>query len=156
MQIVLLSIGKTSENYLVSGQSEYLKRLKKYCKFSVEELPGIKGKKLSKQELMKKEDELFLRFIKSEDTVILLDDKGKNYTSIEFSKYIESLMVHARGRLLFVIGGAYGFSDTMRSRYKTKLSLSTMTFSHQIIRLIFLEQIYRAFTILNNDPYHNE
>lgn len=156
MQIVLLSIGKTSEKYLTTGIEEYLKRLRKYCKFSVQELVGIKTKNLSAQELMKKEEEIFLKFIKPEDSVILLDDKGKKFKSIHFADYIENLMVHSRGRLLFVIGGAYGFSDNMKSRFTKSISLSDMTFSHQIIRLIFLEQIYRAFTILNNDPYHNE
>jgi len=157
MKIVLLSIGKTSEEYLIEGIAQYQKRLKHYTQFELIEVPNIKkAQNFSKNELMKKEGELILNKIQASDYLVLLDDKGKDFTSVKFSKKVQQWMLSGKKRLVFVIGGAYGFSDTVYQRGNEKLSLSKMTFSHQMVRLFFVEQIYRAYTILNNEPYHHE
>ena len=111
---------------------------------------------MSPQEILVREEQQFFKVLKDSDTVILLDNHGKQMKSIPFANYLQKKLVHSRGRICFLTGGAYGFSQNMHNRYKEKLSLSEMTFSHQIIRLIFAEQLYRAFTILNHEPYHNE
>ncbi len=157
MKIVLLTIGKTKEQYLIEGVSQYQKRLQHYTEFEIFEIQHIKNtKNLSNFELMKKEGELILKQLKSSDYLVLLDDKGKDYTSSEFSKKLQRWMLSGKKRLVFVVGGAYGFSKEVFQRGNEKLSLSKMTFSHQIVRLFFLEQIYRGYTILNNEPYHNK
>jgi 23S rRNA (pseudouridine1915-N3)-methyltransferase len=157
MKIVLLSIGKTSEEYLIEGIAQYQKRLKHYTQFALIEVPNIKkAQNFSKNELMKKEGELILNKIQASDYLVLLDDKGQDFTSVKFSKKVQQWMLSGKKRLVFVIGGAYGFSDTVYQRGNEKLSLSRMTFSHQMVRLFFVEQIYRAYTILNNEPYHHE
>ena len=157
MKIVLLTIGKTKEQYLIEGVSQYQKRLQHYTEFEMFEIPHIKNtKNLSNFELMKKEGELILKQLKSSDYLVLLDDKGKDYTSSEFSKKLQRWMLSGKKRLVFVVGGAYGFSKEVFQRGNEELSLSKMTFSHQIVRLFFLEQIYRGYTILNNEPYHNK
>lgn len=155
MQIALISIGKTVEKYLLNGIAEYEKRLRKYGTFKEHYLPTVKGK-MSANEVLAKEELLFRKALKDTDTVILLDNHGEQMDSVKFAKYMEKKMVHSRGRICFLIGGAYGFSSAMHNDYKEKISLSKMTFSHQIIRLIFAEQLYRAFTIIKNEPYHNE
>jgi 23S rRNA (pseudouridine1915-N3)-methyltransferase len=157
MKIVLLSIGKTSEEYLIEGIAQYQKRLKHYTQFELIEVPNIKkAQNFSKNELMKKEGELILNKIQASDYLVLLDDKGQDFTSVKFSKKVQQWMLSGKKRLVFVIGGAYGFSDTVYQIGNEKLSLSKMTFSHQMVRLFFVEQIYRAYTILNNEPYHHE
>ena len=157
MKIVLLSIGKTSEKYLIEGIAQYQKRLKHYTQFELIEVPNIKkAQNFSKNELMKKEGELILNKIQASDYLVLLDDKGQDFTSVKFSKKVQQWMLSGKKRLVFVIGGAYGFSDIVYQRGNEKLSLSKMTFSHQMVRLFFVEQIYRAYTILNNEPYHHE
>jgi len=157
MKIVLLSIGKTSEEYLIEGIAQYQKRLKHYTQFELIEVPNIKkAQNFSKNELMKKEGELILNKIQASDYLVLLDDKGQDFTSVKFSKKVQQWMLSGKKRLVFVIGGAYGFSDAVYQRGNEKLSLSKMTFSHQMVRLFFVEQIYRAYTILNNEPYHHE
>ena len=155
MQIALIAIGKTVEKYLLNGVAEYEKRLKKYGTFKEHYLPTIKGK-MSSSEILTREESLFRKAIKETDTVILLDNHGVQMDSMKFAKYIEKKLVHSRGRICFLIGGAYGFSEQMHKDFSEKISLSKMTFSHQIIRLLFAEQLYRAFTIINNEPYHNE
>lgn len=155
MQIALISIGKTVEKYLVNGIAEYEKRLGKYGTFKQHYLPTVKGK-MAPNEVLTREEEMFRKALKPTDTVVLLDNHGKEFHSIGFAKFIEKKLVHSRGRICFLIGGAHGFSEKMHAEYKEKVSLSKMTFSHQIIRLIFAEQIYRAFTIIHNEPYHNE
>ena len=157
MKIVLLSIGKTSEEYLIEGIAQYQKRLKHYTQFELIEIPNIKkAQNFSKNELIKKEGELILNKIQSSDYLVLLDDKGQGFTSVKFSNKVQQWMLSGKKRLVFVIGGAYGFSDIVYQRGNEKLSLSKMTFSHQMVRLFFVEQIYRTYTILNNEPYHHE
>lgn len=157
MNIVLLAIGKTNENYLVDALLKYQKRLKHYIRFEIFEIPNTKNtKKKSRFELKKKEGELILKHVKSTDHLVLLDEKGKDFTSVEFADKLQELMLSGKKRLVFVCGGAYGFSDEIYKRQNEKLSLSKMTFSHQMARVFFIEQVYRAYTILNNEPYHNE
>ena len=153
----LIVIGKTKSKFLLDGENEYQKRLRHYCKFSELIIPDIKnGGKLSKKELKEKEGSLILASIKSNDYVILLDDKGETLSSIEFSEFLNKKMVSSTYELVFIIGGAFGFSESVYRRANTKLSLSKMTFSHQMVRMIFKEQLYRAFSILKGEKYHHE
>ena len=157
MKIVLLTIGKTSEKYLIEGIAQYHKRLKHYTQFEMLEILNIKNaKNFSNAELMKIEGELILKQLQSSDHLVLLDDKGKDFTSLKFSEKLQGWMLSGKKRLVFVVGGAYGFSKEVYSRGNEKLSLSKMTFSHQMVRLFFVEQIYRGYTILNNEPYHHQ
>ena len=156
MKIVLLTIGKTSESYLFEGIAKYVRRLNHYVKFDVFEISNIKkAKNFSKTELKKKEGELILKYLDLTDYLILLDCKGKDFNSSEFAKNLQSWMFSGKKRLVFAVGGSYGFSEDIYSRSNEKLSLSKMTFSHQMIRLFFVEQLYRGYTILNNEPYHH-
>ena len=142
MKIVLLVIGKTNEQYLIEGISQYQKRLKHYIQFEMLEIPNIKkAKNFSNTELMKRQGELILKQLQSSDHLVLLDDKGKNFTSSKLSEKLQSWMLSGKKRLVFVIGGAYGFSEDVYARGDEKLSLSKMTFSHQMVRLFFVEQI---------------
>ena len=153
------NLNKLSEirSLVPEGIAQYRKRLKHYTQFELIEVPNIKkAQNFSKNELMKKEGELILNKIQASDYLVLLDDKGQDFTSVKFSKKVQQWMLSGKKRLVFVIGGAYGFSDTVYQRGNEKLSLSKMTFSHQMVRLFFVEQIYRAYTILNNEPYHHE
>jgi len=157
MKIKLIVIGKTKSKFLLDGENEYQKRLKHYCKFSELIIPDIKNaRKLSKKELKEKEGNLILESLKNSDYVILLDDKGLALTSIEFSELLNKKMVSSTNELIFIIGGAFGFSESVYKRADAKLSLSKMTFSHQMVRMIFKEQLYRAFTILKGEKYHHE
>ena len=157
MKIVLITIGKTNEKYLIEGISDYQKRLKHYTNFERIEIANIKNaKNFSESELMKKEGELILKQIQNSDHLVLLDDKGKDFTSQKFAQKLQQWMLSGKKRLVFVVGGAYGFSEEIYKRGNEKLSLSKMTFSHQMVRLFFVEQIYRGYTILNNEPYHHE
>ena len=157
MKIVLLAIGKTNEQYLIEGISQYQKRLKHYIQFEMLEIPNIKkAKNFSNTELMKREGKLILKQLQSCDHLVLLDDKGKDFTSSKFAEKLQSWMLRGKKRLVFVIGGGYGFSEDVYARGNEKLSLSKMTFSHQMVRLFFVEQIYRGYTILNNQPYHHQ
>ena len=157
MKIVLLTIGKTSEKYLIEGIAQYQNRLKHYTHFEMIEILNIKNaKNFSNAELTKKEGELILKQLQSSDHLVLLDDKGKDFTSPKFSEKLQGWMLSGTKRLVFVVGGAYGFSEEVYARGNEKLSLSKMTFSHQMVRLFFVEQIYRGYTILNNEPYHHQ
>ena len=157
MNIKLIVIGKTKSKFLIDGENEYQKRLRHYCKFSELIIPDIKnGGKLYKKELKEKEGNLILKSLKNSDYVILLDDKGLALTSIEFSELLNKNMVSSANELVFIVGGAFGFSESVFKRANTKLSLSKMTFSHQMVRMIFKEQLYRAFTILKGEKYHHE
>ena len=157
MKVKLIVIGKTKSKFLIDGENEYQKRLRHYCKFSELIIPDIKnGGKLSKKELKEKEGNLILKSLKNSDYVILLDDKGLALTSIEFSELLNKKMVSSTNELVFVVGGAFGFSESVYKRANTKLSLSKMTFSHQMVRMIFKEQLYRAFSILKGEKYHHE
>ena len=157
MKIVFLSLGKTNEKYLIEGISLYQNRLKHYTAFEMMEIPHRKNSKnLTKLELMKKEGDLILKNIQNSDHLVLLDEKGKEYNSIKFSEKIQNWMLRGKKRIVFVVGGSYGFSNDLYHRGNEKISLSKMTFSHQMVRLFFLEQLYRGYSILNNQPYHHE
>ena len=157
MKIVVLTVGKTSEKYLIEGIAQYQNRLKHYTQFEMLEILNIKNaKNFSNTELMKKEGKLILKKSQTSDHLVLLDDKGKDFTSPKFSEKMQGWMLSGKKRLVFVVGGAYGFSEEVYARADEKLSLSKMTFSHQMVRLFFVEQIYRAYTILNNEPYHHQ
>ena len=157
MKIKLLAIGKTDNKQLIQLIDEYQKRLKHYIKFELEIIPDIKNvKNLSEVQQKEKEGELILSKLQNTDQLVLLDDKGKEFTSIEFSKYLQKKMNSGLKQLVLVIGGPYGFSDLVYKKAQGQLSLSKMTFSHQMIRLFIVEQLYRGFTILKNEPYHHE
>ena len=142
--------------FVEAGLKLYLDRLKHYHKISWEELSDVKKIDRKNVELLKqKEGELILSKLDNTETLILLDEGGKEFTSVKFANWINKKLVHSGGNLVFVIGGAYGFSEEVYSRAIEKISLSQMTFSHQIIRIIFAEQLYRAFTILRGEPYHH-
>lgn len=156
MKIRLITIGKTNTGFVKTGIEEYLKRLTKYITFEIKELNDVKNSnKLSVSELKLKEKELLESSIKNDEEIILLDENGKEFTSENFSKYIENKMVQGNKNIVFVIGGAYGFQNDFLNKGYEKIALSKMTFSHQMIRLIFTEQLYRAFTIIRNEPYHH-
>ncbi|MDR1679659.1 MAG: 23S rRNA (pseudouridine(1915)-N(3))-methyltransferase RlmH [Prevotellaceae bacterium] len=157
MKIVLLMVGKTQTNYLMEGINEYLKRLKFYLPLEVEVIPDLKNtKSLSFTQQKEKSSELIINFLQDGDDVILLDERGREYSSLEFAGFMEKKLQLSARRLVFVIGGAYGFSEKLYARADGKLSVSRMTFSHQMIRLIFVEQLYRAMTIIKGEPYHHE
>jgi 23S rRNA (pseudouridine1915-N3)-methyltransferase len=156
MKVELWVVGKTAFKYLDEGVALYEKRLKHYTSFELVVLPDVKNPPLSTDALKTKEGELILNRLTKDDVLILLDENGKHQTSIEFSKFIENQQNNATKRLVFQIGGAFGFSEAVYNRANFKLSLSKMTFSHQMIRLFFVEQLYRAFTIIRGEKYHNE
>lgn len=157
MKITLLVIGKTDARYFVDAIAEYEKRLVHYIPFEIEVIPDLKNtKNLSEQQQKEKEGELIIKNLQAGDYLVLLDDKGKEYTSLKFAEYIERKTHTVPKRLIFAIGGPYGFSQAVYDKANEKLTLSRMTFSHQMVRLIFVEQVYRAMTILNNEPYHHE
>ncbi len=156
MQITLLAIGQTDDKRLESLTDVYIKRLSHYIKFELAIIPDIKNSKnLTQTQQKQKEGELILAKLQPSDTLIMLDEKGKQYSSIEFSQVLQKQMNSGIKRIVFAIGGPYGFSEAVYHRANNKLSLSKMTFSHQMVRLFFIEQLYRAFTILKNEPYHH-
>lgn len=157
MKITFLTVGKTTNAHLIKLQEEYQNRLKFYIPFETIIIPELKNtKNLSVQEQKEKEADLILKAVETTDEVILLDEKGKQYTSVGFSEFISKKMLASHKRMIFVVGGPYGFSERVYQRANGKISLSAMTFSHQMIRLIFTEQLYRAMTILKGEPYHHE
>lgn len=157
MKIRLIVVGKTNSAYLKTGEDDYEDRLKHYCKFEELIITPIKNSgKLAKKDLKIKEGELILKNIDPMDQLVVLDEKGKSFSSIDFSGFLNKKLLSSTKRLVFVIGGAFGFSEEIYKRADSKLSLSKMTFSHQMIRLIFKEQLYRAFTILKGEKYHHE
>lgn len=157
MKIKLLAIGKTDQPALNELIDNYQKRLKHYISFEIEIIPDIKNaKSLNQTQQKEKEGQLILSKIQSGDVLVLLDEKGTQYRSVEFSDYLQKKMNAATKQLVFVIGGPFGFSDAVYDTAQEKISLSKMTFSHQMIRLFLTEQIYRSFTILKNEPYHHE
>jgi 23S rRNA (pseudouridine1915-N3)-methyltransferase len=157
MKIKLVCIGKTGKDFLVAGEKEYLDRLKHYVQLERLEIPDIKNaKKLSFQQIKELEGKEILSKVGISDRIFLLDERGKSYSSVTFSQFIQNQFNQGGKSIVFVIGGAYGFSDEVYSRSSGKISLSEMTFSHQMIRMIFFEQVYRVMTILNNEPYHHE
>ncbi|WP_321370850.1 23S rRNA (pseudouridine(1915)-N(3))-methyltransferase RlmH [uncultured Draconibacterium sp.] len=157
MKITLLVVGKTDASYLRDGMNEYLKRLKHYVNFEMEVIPDIKKGKNTNAELQKsKEGELILSKLTAGKELHLFDEKGKMFSSVEFSRFLEKKMISGPKELVLVVGGPYGFSDEVYKRASTKISLSRLTFSHQMVRLLCVEQIYRAMTILKGEPYHHE
>jgi len=157
MKITFLTVGKTTNQYLIKLQEEYQNRLKFYIPFETVVIPELKNtKNLSVNEQQEKEADLILKAFEANDEVILLDERGKQYTSVGFSEFMAKKMLASHKRMIFVVGGPYGFSERVYQRANGKISLSAMTFSHQMIRLIFTEQLYRAMTILKGEPYHHE
>ncbi len=157
MNIKLLAIGKTDDSALKSLIDDYSKRLSFYIRFELELVPDIKNSGSMSAPLQKeKEGELLLTKINLSDHLVLLDEKGKSYSSLEFSGELQKRMNSGIKSLVFVIGGPYGFSESVYKRAQSKISLSPMTFSHQMVRLFFIEQLYRGFTILRNEPYHHQ
>ena len=157
MKITLLTVGKTDKDWVRQGMDIYISRLKHYIPFSVIEIPELKNvSALSKDQIKTREGELILKHLQPGDHVVLLDEHGKELRSVEFSKYMEQRMHTVSKRLVFIIGGSYGFSPEVYAKAIEKISLSKMTFSHQMVRLIFVEQLYRAMTIMRGEPYHHE
>jgi len=157
MKIQLTVVGKTNQDFVQKGLDEFCSRLKHYMPFELDIIPDIKNtKSLSQEQQKEKEGELILKSIQSGDYIVLLDERGKEFTSLQFAGYIEKKTHTVNKKLIFVIGGPYGFSKKVYEMASEKISLSKMTFSHQMIRLIFVEQLYRAMTILSNEPYHHE
>ena len=157
MKVTLILVGKTNDDYLKIGIQKYIDRLKFYCQFSIVEIPELKvSNKLSTDEIKKKEGELIRAKIPQNCTVFLLDENGKEYSSRQFSQLIQKSMNDSAKELCFVIGGAYGFSPEIYALAPAKISFSKMTFSHQMIRLFLVEQMYRGFAIINNLPYHHD
>lgn len=157
MNIRLLTIGKTDNKALQTLTDDYTKRLSFYVKFDLEIIPDIKNvKNLSEAQQKEKEGELILSKITPTDQLILLDENGKTFSSVGFSDFLQKKMNAGIKTLVFVIGGPYGFSETVYQKAQGKVSLSEMTFSHQMVRLFVIEQIYRGFTILRNEPYHHQ
>ena len=157
MKITLLTVGKTDKDWVRRGLDIYVSRLKHYVPFAITEIPELKNvSALSKDQIKTKEGELILKNIRNTDDVILLDERGKEYSSMELAKILQDKITYGGKDIVYIIGGAYGFSDAVYARANSKLSLSRMTFSHQMVRAIFAEQIYRAFTIMKGEPYHHE
>lgn len=157
MKITLLAVGKTDKDWVKQGLDIYVSRLKHYIPFSVVEIPELKNvSALTKDQIKSREGELILKNIKPTDDVILMDERGKQYSSTELAKVLQDKISYIGKDIVFIIGGAYGFSDAVYERANSKISLSRMTFSHQMVRAIFAEQIYRAFTIMRGEPYHHE
>ncbi len=157
MRINLVCMGKTDDKEIINLVKYYQNRLPKYWNFEIIEIADVKNAKNLSPELLKKEEgKLFLNLIENSDTVVLLDEKGKQFTSREFASKIDNWMTSSVKKVSIIIGGAYGFSEEMYERANEKMSLSKMTFTHQMIRLFFVEQIYRADQILQGKPYHND
>ena len=157
MKVSLLYIGKTNQKFVKEGFEMFAKRLQHYTRFQEIQIDDVKNAgKMPKEELKKQEGEKLLSKISNTDFLVLLDEKGKQLTSVEFANWIEQKMVQGKTHIVFAVGGAFGFSEAVYNRADYKLRLSDMTFSHQIIRVIFAEQIYRAYSIINNEPYHND
>lgn len=156
MKIILLSVGKTDNKQFAQLVDEYRKRVNFYIPFETQMVPDIKNRKtISEKEQKTREGNLLLKSLLPTDYVVLLDDKGKQFSSVEFAGYLERKSHTVSKRLIFMIGGPYGFSQEIHDAANEKISLSKMTYTHQMVRLIFTEQLYRAMTILHNEPYHH-
>jgi 23S rRNA (pseudouridine1915-N3)-methyltransferase len=157
VKITIVVIGKTVNGFVSQGVDEYLKRLKHYIKTEVIVLADIKNSKsLSVEQLMQKEEELLLNFLGNQPEVFLLDEQGVEYTSVELSAVLQSKMISGAKELIFVIGGAYGVTAKVKQRANGMVALSRLTFSHQMVRLVLVEQVYRAMTIIRGEPYHHQ
>lgn len=156
MEIILLTVGKTGISYIKEGISEYVKRLSRFVPYNIMELPDVRKGKISESEQKELEADLILKALTPNDHVILLDERGSQYTSREFADLLERLMASGKKRAVFVVGGPYGFSQRVYDRCNAKMSLSKMTFNHEMIRLFFTEQVYRGVSILHGLPYHHD
>ena len=157
MKITLLTVGKTDIGWVRDGMDVYISRLKHYIPFTVNEIPELKNvSSMSREQIRAKEGELILKHIRPSDELILLDGRGKEMSSVELARMMENRLSGSGRDIVFVIGGAYGFSCKVYDHSDSMLSLSRMTFSHQMVRVIFAEQLYRAFTIIKGEPYHHE
>lgn len=157
MKINLLCIGKTDDKEIKNLINYYLTRIPRHWNFEITEIPDVKNARNLTPDLLKKEEaKLFLNIIENTDLVVLLDEKGKQFTSREFAQKLDSYQNNSIKKICFLVGGAYGFSEEMYQRANEKISISKMTFTHQMIRLFFVEQIYRADQILQGKPYHND
>ena len=157
MRMKLLTVGKTDIRWVREGLENYVSRIGHYVPFELKEIPELKGTAaLSREQVKSREGELILKQIGSSDEVVLLDERGREMRSLELADWLGERLSHSGRDLVFVIGGAYGFSEAVYARADGRLSLSKMTFSHQLVRTIFAEQLYRAFTILRGEPYHHE
>jgi 23S rRNA (pseudouridine1915-N3)-methyltransferase len=157
MKTALLQIGKTSDKYIIEGVEGYSNRIRKYTGFDIVTVPDLKNtRNMRMTEQMTKEGEKICLLLTRDDYVVLLDERGKEFTTIEFSEQLEKLFVLPKKRVVFVIGGPYGFSPEVYKRADLEMSLSRMTFSHQLVRLLFAEQLYRVLSIMKGDPYHHE
>ena len=157
MDVKLVTVGKTDVKWVKEGLDLYVSRLRHYVPFSLVEIPQLKNvSALTQEQIKEREGELVLKQLNPGDCVILLDEHGKEYRSVEWAEWIRQRLARGGKALVFVIGGAYGFSQAVYDRAEGKVSLSRMTFSHQMVRTIFAEQLYRAFTIIKGEPYHHE
>lgn len=157
MKVILLSVGKTDDALFTQIIEEYRKRVNFYISFEIDVVPDLKNRKNLSEHVQKTEEgKRIQKNLQPSDHVVLLDDKGTQYTSVAFARLIEKKMHTVPKRLVFVIGGPYGFSDEIYERANEKLSLSQLTYTHQMVRVVFAEQLYRAMTILHNEPYHHE
>ena len=157
MNIELIVIGKTDQQEVASLVEQYAKRVNHYCKFTVTTIADVKNtRNMAPSRQKQLEGEMILKLITEGDWLVLMDERGRQFTSMEYADWLQKRMLSGVKRVAIVIGGPYGFSDDVYKRANEKISLSKMTFSHQIVRAIFAEQLYRAFTILNNEPYHHE
>lgn len=156
MKTILLLVGKTADKHFIAGINGYAERIAHYMPFDIVTIPELKNtKNLSEEQQKTMEGELILKQLQPSDTVVLMDEHGKEFTSIEYARWLEQKRATAR-RLVIIIGGPYGFSQKVYERANEKISLSRMTFSHQMVRLIMTEQLYRACTIIKGEPYHHE
>lgn len=156
MKITLLTVGKTDVRWVREGLELYASRLSHYVKFSIREIPELKNvSAFTREQIKEKEGDLILAALAADDFVILLDERGRKYRSVEFAEFVRDRL-NRGADMVFVVGGAYGFSQRVYSRAGSMMSLSDMTFSHQMVRTIFAEQLYRAFTIIRSEPYHHE
>lgn len=157
MDITLITVGKTTTSYIQTGIDEYCKRLKRYVPFSIKCLPDIKNsRKLTESQQKEEEGKVILSELSASDHVVLLDERGDMLTSRGFSEFLQKGMLGGKKRMVFIVGGPYGFSNQVYSRANALLSFSRMTFSHEMIRLFFTEQVYRAMTIMKGEPYHHD
>lgn len=157
MKITFITVGKTEDTYLKDGIEKYIKRLKHYARLELVEIPELKNTKALTEEQQKtKEAELILKKVTVQDHLILLDEAGQEFTSVQFANYLNKQAISSISSLVFVVGGPYGFDESVYQRANDKISLSRMTFSHQMVRLFFVEQLYRAFTIVKGEPYHHQ
>ena len=157
MKITFITVGKTEDAYLKEGIEKYVKRLKHYTRLELVDIPELKNTKaLTEEQQKNKEAELILKKVTSQDHLILLDENGLEFTSVQFANYINKRSVTSSANLIFVVGGPYGFDQSVYARANDKISLSRMTFSHQMVRLFFVEQLYRAYSIIKGEPYHHQ